>query len=220
MVNIIVGEALFIGGVTMKMKALDASHLMIILTAQETRSLGLDTQGLSWNNLHCRLTIAHIFAAACAKTNFVLPPRREQIAIRAMETADGETVLMFSAASPAKAKKGAARKIYRIKAAGPYVYEIEDAGNLLNVLERLYSAQIRGICQAVKYGGQYRIILSPYCTARGKADAILREYGSLCGIGRPAAAFALEHGVLLCDDAVNLVGSLIAAEKPPAAQQS
>lgn len=191
----------------MKLKALDASHLMIILTAQETRNLGLDARGMSWNSLHCRLTIAHIFANACAKIDFHLPDRKEQIAIRAMETADGETVLMFSAVSPSKAKKGGTRKIYRIKSAGPYIYEVRDAGDLLNVLERLYNANIRGACQAVLYGERYRLILSPCCTVRTRADSILREYGSLCGIGRPAAAYALEHGRLLSRDAVNQVGA-------------
>ena len=187
----------------MKMKALDASHLLIILSAQETRSLGL-AQGLSWNSLHCRLTIAHIFAAACANTDFAL--HKDQVAIRAMETADGETVLMFSTICPAKVKKGEARKVYRIKCFGPYVYELECAGDMLDVLQRLYRMNTRGDCKLLRFGSRYRLILSPYFALKGSTETILKEYGRLCGIGRPAAAFSMEHGELLSRDAVNQVG--------------
>lgn len=190
----------------MKTKALDASHLLIILTARETRALGL-TQGLSWNSLHCRLTIARVFAAACASTNFTL--HRDQVAIRAMATADGETVLMFTAVAPAKAKKGTPRKIYRIKCSGPYVYELENAGDLLDVLKHLYSINTLGGCQLLRYGSGYRLILSPYFGMKEKTEAFLKEYAHLRGIGKTAAALSLEHGELLSRDAVNQVGSCL-----------
>ena len=188
----------------MKTKALDASHLLIILTARETRALGL-MQGLSWSSLHCRLTIARIFAAACASTNFTL--KRDQVAIRAMATADGETVLMFTAVSPAKAKKGEPRKIYRIKCSGPYVYELENADDLLDVLEHLYRLNTLGGCQLLRYA--YRLILSPYFTMKEKTEAFLKEYARLRGIGKTAAALSLEHGELLSRDAVNQVGGCL-----------
>lgn len=190
----------------MKTKALDASHLLIILTARETRALGL-MQGLSWSSLHCRLTIARIFAAACASTNFTL--KRDQVAIRAMATADGETVLMFTAVSPAKAKKGEPRKIYRIKCSGPYVYELENAGDLLDVLEHLYHLNTLGGCQLLRYGNGYRLILSPYFAMKEKTEAFLKEYARLRGIGKTAAALSLEHGELLSRDAVNQVGGCL-----------
>jgi len=190
----------------LKMKALDASHLLIILTAQESRSLGL-AEGLSWNSLHCRLTIARIFAAACANTDFAR--HKDQIAIRAMATTDGETVLMFTAVAPAKAKKGATRKIFRIKYSGPYVYELENVDDLLNALERLYRSNTQGGCQLLQYGRKYRLILSPYFTMKEKTEGILKEYGRLCGVGKVAAAVSLEHGRVLSRDAVKQVGGCL-----------
>ena len=108
----------------MKMKALDASHLLIILTAQETRSLGLDVRGPNWGSLHCRLMIARIFSAACAGTEFAM--NKGQIAIKAMETVDGQCVLMFSTIAPAAPQKDGKRKVYKIKSpAGPFVYRFD-----------------------------------------------------------------------------------------------
>lgn len=192
----------------MKMKALDASHLLIILTAQETRSLGLDVKGPNWGSLHCRLMIARIFSVACAGTEFAM--NKGQIAIKAMETVDGQCVLMFSTITPAAAQKNGKRKVYKIKSpVGPFVYCFDSAGDMLNAVERLSRAKISCKSRLLRCGNGYRLVLTPGFTLRNTADCILQEYGTLCGKGSAAAAMAAEHGQVLCDDAVNLIGKYL-----------
>ena len=188
------------------MKALDASHLLIILSAQETRSLGLDLDGLGWESLHCRLAIARIFAAACANTDF--GKNKNRIAIKAMQTIDGECVLMFSAISAAKSAKNGGRKIYRIKSpAGPYIYCFKSVSDLMDAVELLYRCNPSGWnSKLVLYDDTYRLVLSPHFSLRHSADCTLREYGFLCGKGKAAEAFLLEHGKLLSDNIVCSLG--------------
>ena len=191
----------------MKMKALDASHMLIILSAQETRSLGLDLDGLGWESLHCRLAIARVFAAACANTDFA--KNKNQITIKAMQTADGECVLMFSAITAAKPSKTHQRKVYRIKSFnGPYIYRFKTLEDLMNAVELLYQANHFGWHSSmVLYGNAYHLILNPRFSLRQPMDRILREYGELRGKGKSAEAFLLEHGTLLCEDAVRSLGA-------------
>ena len=88
----------------MKVKALDESHLLVILTAQEADSLGLDAASLRVNNLTCRITIARLFAAACERTESPLCGtgpladifhKVEKVGIHAMSTIDGQMGLCF-----------------------------------------------------------------------------------------------------------------------------
>jgi len=186
----------------LKTKTIDAAHMLIILTAQESRSLGLSPNSICWNSLHCRLAIARIFVAACAGTNFA--ENKNKIELKAMATADGECVLIFSTDPSVKPK----RKIYKIKtSAGPYVYQFTCAGDVLNTIERLYRADLNcSDCTLLRTAGCYRLIISPPYGLCSDISSILKEYGTLCGKGKTAAAFALENGELLCTDAIQTVG--------------
>lgn len=187
----------------MKTKTIDAAHMLIILTAQESRSLGLSPNSLCWNSLHCRLAIARLFVAACAGTNFAA--NKNKIELKAMATADGECVLIFSTDPSVKPK----RKVYKIKtSAGPYVYQFASAGDVLNTIERLYRAELDcADCTLVRVEGCYRLIISPPYGLCSDVSCILKEYGALCGKGITAAAFAQENGEVLCTNAIQTVGN-------------
>lgn len=187
----------------MKTKTIDAAHMLIILTAQESRSLGLSPNSICWNSLHCRLAIARIFVAACAGTDFAA--NKNKIELKAMATADGECVLIFST-DPYSAKPK--RKVYKIKtSAGPYVYQFANVGDVLNTIERLYRADLGcSDCTLLRVEGCYRLIISPPYGICSDVSCILKEYGALCGKGKTAAAFAQENGELLCTDAIQTIG--------------
>lgn len=176
--------------------------MLIILTAQESRSLGLSPDSICWNSLHCRLTIARIFVAACAGTNFA--SSKNKIELKAMATADGECVLIFSTDPSAKPK----RKLYKIKtSSGPYVYQFPSVSDALNALERLYRANMNCTdCTLLRSSSGYRLVISPPCGLCSAVSGILTEYGTLGGKGKTAASFAQEDGEVLCTDAIHTVG--------------
>lgn len=186
----------------MKTKTIDAAHMLIILTAQESRSLGLSPNNICWNSLHCRLAIARIFVAACRDTNFAA--NKNKIELKAMATADGECVLIFSTNPSAKPK----RKVYKIKTSlGPYVYQFQCVDDVLNTIERLYNANLNcNECSLLRAEKRYQLIISPPYGLCSVTSCILKEYGSLCGKGKTAAAFAQENGELLCNDAIHTIG--------------
>ena len=86
----------------MKIKALDDTHLLIILSSQETSHLGINIHELNCGSFSSRLMLAKIFMIACSRTGFSID--RDQIAVRAMQTADGACVLIFSTISAVKDK--------------------------------------------------------------------------------------------------------------------
>lgn len=187
----------------MKTKTIDAAHMLIILTAQESQSLGISPDSMCWNSLHCRLAIARIFLAACAGTNFAA--NTNKIELKAMATADGECVLIFSTNPAVKPK----RKLYKIKtSSGPYVYQFRDAGDVLNTIERLYRAKLDcpdcTLLRSSSFG--YRLVISPPYALCSAVSGILTEYGTLCGKGKTAAAFAMEDGQIICKDAIRTAG--------------
>ncbi|MCI9575985.1 MAG: hypothetical protein HFJ84_04790 [Clostridiales bacterium] len=201
----------------MKVKALDESHLLVILTAQEADSLGLDAASLRVNSLTCRVTIARLFAAACERTEFPLCgsgpladifDKVEKVGIHAMSTIDGQWVFVFSAHPAVGSRvRTNTRKIYRVKTAGgPYCYRLASCGDLLNVLERLFRMGMTCMCQLVTWEQEYYLILSPKCRHFAAMHCLMREYGCLWGKGRGARAFLLEHGQLLASDAIARVG--------------
>jgi hypothetical protein len=195
------------GGVALKLKALDAFHLLMILSSQEQKELGLDIHSL--HTLHNRLTIAHLISAACDGTDFL--PRTGQITIRAMETEDGQCVLMFSA-PPKK------RKVYKVKSPiGPYLYRFPSAGDLLSAMERLYRTEACcGDCRLFLLDGSYVLLIFPRCSLRPATDCLLREYSEYRGKGPLAAAFITEHGKLISQNPIAEIGSSLTGQPPEA----
>ena len=51
------------GGARLKIKSIDPTHLLVVLSPTETDSLGIHPE-TQWQNLHTRLTVAKNFAAA------------------------------------------------------------------------------------------------------------------------------------------------------------
>ena len=61
-----------------EVKALDDSHLLVILTAQEAGSLGLGAKVLREGADGCRAVMERLLAAACRQTGFSCERRRGQ----------------------------------------------------------------------------------------------------------------------------------------------
>lgn len=201
----------------MKVKALDEFHLLLILSAREADSLGLDLQSLRMNTLACRLTMARLFSAACQRTGFVRDPslgvrdilqKVGSIRIHAMSTLDGQWVLLFS--TPPAVAKPAAPKHYRVKSPpGPFCYLLPSCSDALNALERLFRARVQTPCQFFRCDDRYFLVLSPNCRDLLNVKSLLAEYGSLWGKGYAVCAFLKEHGQLLAKNAIEQVGSCL-----------
>ena len=202
----------------MKVKALDEFHLLLILSAGEADSLGLNLQSLRMNTLACRLTMARLFSAACQRTGFARDPsfgvrdilqKVGSIGIHAMATLDGQWVLLFST-HPAVGKPTASRKLYRVKSPpGPFCYHMPSCGDALNALERLFRARVNAPCQFFCCDSRYFLVLSPKCRDLPEVKSLLAEYGSLWGKGKAVCAFLHEHGQLLAKNAIEQVGSCL-----------
>ena len=121
----------------MKVKALDDSHLLVILTAQEAGSFGAWRKGAARR----RRRLPGRDGNACwrrpaGRPVFPARRRRGKVGIHAMPTVEGEWVLVFSDLVMQKPPAACGeqlpkRRTYRIKeCAGPYGYRFpscEDA---------------------------------------------------------------------------------------------
>lgn len=187
----------------MKAKIMDDSHLLIILTGQEARHLGLNSANVDIPTALSKITLAKVFLEGCKYTGFSYNSA-ENIAIRTLYVRDGTVVLLFSIQAPnlIHSKPSDKRKKYRIKeTTGPLVYQFETCTDMMNAAEQLYRSDL--ICPQTKLlqmGDKYRMVLHLRWKTYKHAKALLEEYGSLKGKGRIAAAVAAEHGILLSED--------------------
>ncbi len=174
------------GGARLKIKSIDPTHLLVVLSPTETDSLGIHPE-TQWQNLHTRLTVAKIFAAACDRASF--SAGHGEITIRISTSHDGETLLLFST-SP--------RRQYRIKGvAGPLIYRFRTIDDLLDAAKRLLCAGLTSKASLFSDRDTFCLIISPRYIRRVKTALLLGEYGTLCGKGRAAASLLREHGRLL-----------------------
>ncbi len=200
----------------MKVKALDDSHLLVILTAQEAGSLGLGAKVLREGADGCRAVMERLLAAACRQTGFSCERRRGKVGIHAMPTVEGEWVLVFSDLVMQKPPAACGeqlpkRRTYRIKeCAGPYGYRFPSCEDALRVLERLFYENMLCPCQFIRLGEGYYLVAHPKRREFAALHCLMQEYGTVWGRGKAAAAFLLEHGHLLSPDAVRRVGACLA----------
>ena len=184
----------------MKVKALDDSHLLVILTAQEAGSLGLGAKVLREGADGCRAVMERLLAAACRQTGFSCERRRGKVGIHAMPTVEGEWVLVFSDLVMQKPPAACGeqlpkRRTYRIKeCAGPYGYRFPSCEDALRVLERLFYENMLCPCQFIRLGEGYYLVAHPKRREFAALHCLMQEYGTVWGRGKAAAAFLLEHG--------------------------
>ena len=159
----------------MKIKALDDTHLLIILSSQETSHLGINIHELNCGSFSSRLMLAKIFMIACSRTGFSID--RDQIAVRAMQTADGACVLIFSTISAVKARPAGKKKIYKIKKpSGPYIYEFYNTENLFRAAKHLFKKPaLYGRNILVRKQENYCLILQPAFPLLHSVDILLQE---------------------------------------------
>ena len=171
----------------MKVKALDDSHLLVILTAQEAGSLGLGAKVLREGADGCRAVMERLLAAACRQTGFSCERRRGKVGIHAMPTVEGEWVLVFSDLVMQKPPAACGeqlpkRRTYRIKeCAGPYGYRFPSCEDALRVLERLFYENMLCPCQFIRLGEGYYLVAHP--KRRGICCPALPDAGIWDGLG-------------------------------------
>lgn len=194
----------------MKAKIMDDSHLLVILTEQETLRLGLNGMTIGMLTTLSKITLAKVFLEGCKNTGFSYHSA-ENITIRALSIQDGTFILLFSLHTPNLyySKSPKKRKKYRIKeTTGPFVYQFQTCTDMMNAVEQMYIAGLS--CSGAKlmrFGEKYRIIFHLKWKTCKHANTLLQEYGILKGKGHIAAAAAVEHGILLTED---LFGTLTA----------
>lgn len=187
----------------MKIELVDDTRLYITLVPSDLKDLNLTFEELSWNDTHSKKVIEDLLKLAAWKTGF--KTTGHNLLIEAIPEFLGGCMLKFTLL-PAKTKS--TRKKYRIKEPeGPYIYEFENAENVLRAIELLaQNKEPRGKSRLLLNGSAYTLILYPPKKLPERADALLSEYGHFNGRGKSAAAAALEHGRLLADN--NAVDSI------------
>lgn len=197
----------------MKAKIMDASHLLLILSAREVLCLGLSGLYEKIPRAVSRITLAKVFLDGCKYTGFCYQ-NAKNILIRTLPMQTGGIALLFclqgNASVPEKRKRFQIKQIV-----GPYIYRFETCTDMMNAAEHLHKAGLANTPDAklLQFGQHYRIILELKWQAIKHTKAILREYGTFLGKGRIAAATCLEHGTLLTN---NLFGALF--KTPPSSE--
>lgn len=178
----------------MKLKIIDPDHLLAVLTQEEAQSLGMfEADGhcpLRFSSFHSRLAAARILSIACSR-GFACENRR--ITLRVLPSEDESILLLFTLEKHR-------RRTFRIKhREEPAVFRLENAGVLLDALERLRQMPAAFGVEFCVYRLEtsYALVFSPPVTARKGLFTLLGEYGGCLGKGTALAAFAAEHGQFL-----------------------
>ena len=178
----------------MKLKIIDPDHLLAVLTQEEAQTLGIleADRGcpLRFSSFHSRLAAARILSIACSR-GFACENRR--ITLRVLPSAEDQVLLLFTLEKPQ-------RRTFRIRhRAEPAAFAIENAGVLLDVLDRLRRTPAAAETEFLLYKLEktYALVFAPPATARRVLFTLLGEYGACLGRGTALAAFAAEHGRLL-----------------------
>lgn len=195
---------------------MDESHLLIILSEQESLRLGLNSISVDIPTTLSKIALAKVFLEGCKYTGFSYS-EAENITIRALSIRDGTFVLLFSIHIPnmSRGKPSFQRKKFRIKeTTDPYVYQFQNCTDMMDAVEQLYMAGITcPKAKLLRFGGKYRIIFYLRWKTSKYAKAILQEYGILKGKGRIAAAAAVEYGTLLTEDLFSTIGNIYSCTK-------
>lgn len=193
----------------MKMKILDPAHLLVILSSDETNSLGLShynslTASMQWNSIYYRAIASRIFSSACAEcADEEFNPQGKKISLRAVSTRSGGTALIFTAENH--------HRIYRIKSNPQIlVYSFFSAEDVLSAASLLFKKELTLKSSLYKWNNYWKFMLQVPYKSRPTVTAIVGEFGKLCGKGEGAANYVTEHGRCLCSgNAIVILGSCI-----------
>lgn len=170
----------------MRWKLLDARHLLVVLTKEEARTLGLNGFG----GARARLAAARILSVVGGGAFLA---EGQHVLLRMLPAAVDRTVLLFTLQAPY-------RRCYRVRSRPiPLVFRVEGADAVLGLWERLPALPCASA--AVQWyhleKDRYAVVVRVSRVRHRRIALLLAEYGTYCGSGEAAAAFAAEHGRLL-----------------------
>jgi negative regulator of genetic competence, sporulation and motility len=167
-----------------RMELTDNGCLKILLSEEDLEGLGLTFERLDYDDPATRDAMKLLLAAAQRETGF--DPSGGLI-VEALPVDKG-CLLLFT---PASGK----RKVRMKRAVGPYIYELDDADQLLSMARSIgrRAAPITG-SSLYRFGGGYRLILYPSDPLPRGMGNLLLEFARAAGEGDAAAAYTAEHG--------------------------
>lgn len=189
------------------MELTDSGCLKVWLSEEDLAELGLTFESLDYEDPITRDAMKILLTAARKETGF---QAEGGLMVEALPV-DGGCLLLFT---PAENRRRTRMK----RAVGPYVYELDNADQLLGMARSLgrAAAPLTG-SSLYAFGRGYRLVLYPAAPlARGVGD-LLDEFARRAGEGDAAAAFTAEHGrPLAVGDALD---RLCAAARIPTGDQ-
>lgn len=173
------------------MELLDNGCLKILLSEEDLTGFGLTFASLDYENPVARDAIRILLITAREETGF---DPAGGLVVEALPV-DGGCLMLFTPA-------GGRCRVHMKRAVGPYIFEVDDADQLLRLADGLgrfdSPVQRRGSglngSSLYRFGQGYRLVLYPAAPLpRGVGD-VLQEYAHTAGEGDAAAAFTAEHG--------------------------
>lgn len=182
------------------MDLLENGSLKILLTEDDLRDLNLTFENLDYNNENTREALHHLLEIARQETGF---DSTGSLVIEALPV-DGGCLLLLT---PTSGKRHVRMK----RVVGPYIYELDDADDVLNLARSIGDHTPSMIGSSLyRFGGHYRLILYPGSPLPREMGYLLHEFAHAAGEGDAAAAYTAEHGESIAvGDALNLLCSAL-----------
>lgn len=183
----------------MIIERIDEKRLMIMLEEQDMNSLELTYEGVSWKNHKFKLLIAKLLALAKFKTGFSVDDNK--LSIETIPQGLG-CVIIFTLFPKLKIKTGEPDNLIACptETDNPYIYKFDNAGNLLEVCERLGKINNSKIKSSsiYKVGKKYFMLIQPReDVLPGSVSVILSEYGKKVSSNRTSEAYLYESGKVI-----------------------
>ena len=172
------------GGAAVKMDLLENGCLKILLTEDDLRELGLSFDTLDYSNESTRGALRRLLEEAKEETGF---DASGGLLIEALPV-DGGCLLLLT-------PTGARRHVRMRRAAGPYVYELDDADAVLGLARGVKETASPVLGSSLyRFDNRYRLVLYPGSPLSRQMGHLLHEFARAAGEGDAAAAYTAEHG--------------------------
>lgn len=198
------------GAVSMKFELCGEDRLRITLARDDLYRASVSFDDLDYANIETRQIIWELLDEAERRTGFDCSAGR--LLIEAVPLLDGGCVLLFSVLPDRESKT---RRLHIRKLQGPFIYEFNEANDMLSAIARLSKECKGGIPKSALYlvDGKYRLII--YTKELSELPAslpamLLSEYGHCTGQGLVEAARVAEYGKALAEeDAIKTVAAYL-----------
>lgn len=187
----------------MVIELVNEALLLVLLERDDMFQYGITLESFDYDNPHSRLAVREILDLAQMQTGFDC--RQKKMRMEMLPKADG-CLMIFTILEDRSKTRG---KRYKIKAAGPYVYEFANAEALLQCAQGLPPALIQP-CENALYAsfGRYQLVVE-----EGWSQPLhhtLLEFSRFLGKGNVRKAALEEHAVpLLGEQALQTVGATL-----------